>query len=116
MEVDGESPRASLVQGALARGGRELAPVIQAAAEGASWNAAFRQAGLDPEALATQELPVGASLPWRAVDLGFGAGYLERELEVTRKAGTHPRAGLTPPCRVGQCHRCQVCPRAGGRD
>lgn len=107
IELGGISPREALIEAALARGDRRLAPVILAAAEGASWRAAFRQCGVDPEEYACRALTPGDPLPWRVIDLGIREEALRAEWE---KA--HATTGdnlLTPPCRVGVCHRCGVC-------
>lgn len=110
LQISGESPREAVIQAALSRGDRRLAPVILAVAHGANWNAAFRECGIAPADYAPQELPTDAPLPWSTIDLGFEPGFLASELAATRAAAEHSRGGLTAPCRVGPCHRCGVCP------
>lgn len=110
LQISGESPREAVIQAALSRGDRRLAPVILAVAHGANWNAAFRECGIAPADYAHQELPTDAPLPWSTIDLGFEPGFLASELAATRAAAEHSRGGLTAPCRVGPCHRCGVCP------
>ncbi|HOF87466.1 MAG TPA: radical SAM protein, partial [Armatimonadota bacterium] len=62
-----ESPRWSFWQGVLARGGRALAPALARLEPGdtpARWDAAFREAGLDPAPYALAALPADAPLLW----------------------------------------------------
>jgi hypothetical protein len=62
-----ESPRWSFWQGVLARGGRELAPVLATLdprAKPAQWEHAFRDAGFDAALLALQEIASDAPVPW----------------------------------------------------
>lgn len=63
-----ESARWAYWQAVLARGGRELAPVLATIADGpdtpGAWNAAFRESGLSSDAYAVQAIPSDAILPW----------------------------------------------------
>jgi radical SAM superfamily enzyme YgiQ (UPF0313 family) len=61
-----ESPRLAYWQGVLARGGREQAAALDRIglnAKPAVWDAAFRDAGLAPDAI-LRDLPSDAPLPW----------------------------------------------------
>lgn len=109
IDVAGESAREAIIQAALSRGDRRLAPAILSAARGASWKAAFREHGLDAEEYACREIPPDALLPWDMVDLGMKRSLLRYEWESTRHAHERARGGLTAPCRVGLCRRCGVC-------
>ena len=112
LSLGGESAREAVIQGALSRGDRRLAPVLLAAARGKSWNAAFRGAGMDPAEIACREIEPGAPLPWDHLHLGAGAECLKREWSIAQAAATHPRGGLTPACRPGACRRCEACSNA----
>lgn len=112
LSLGGESPREAIIQGALSRGDRRLAPVLLSVAGGQSWNAAFREAGIDPAAFACHEIEPGAPLPWDHLHLGAGAECLKREWSIAQSAATHPRGGLTPACQPGACRRCEACSNA----
>jgi len=68
MDVTHESARWAYWQGVLARGDRAQAAALARIADGpdtpAAWDAAFRDAGLDPDRYALAALPPDAPLPW----------------------------------------------------
>ena len=114
----------SLLEGAFARGGREMAQVLHRAwrlgARFDSWREHFR-AGLWDQAFADcgksveeycRDLPLDSALPWDHVDSGVTKEFLRCEYD--RAMGVE----LTPDCREG-CLACglqDVCPQvAGGR-
>jgi radical SAM family uncharacterized protein/radical SAM-linked protein len=94
----------SWIEGVLARGDRAVGDALEGAyLRGArfdsweerldldAWNAAFAQAGVDPERyLGT--IPTSARLPWDHIDVGLETGFLAREY---RKA---LKNRLSPPC------------------
>lgn len=73
-DISFESPRWSLIQGALARGDRRLGGVMIAALEGGesfrAWKEAFRAAGLTAEEFACRSRPPEEALPWREAVAG----------------------------------------------
>ena len=94
----------SWLEGALARGDRRVARVIERAFRGGArfdswdekldlglWTDAFNEAGVDP-AWFLGTIPVHAALPWSHIDVGLEQGFLAREY---RKA---LRNRLSPPC------------------
>jgi radical SAM family uncharacterized protein len=106
----------SLLEGAIARGGREMADVIEAAwRNGAAfsawtdefsqrtWADAFVETGLPmPDGSAPTDRP-GEPLPWSHVDTGVTDAFLLRERD-------HALTGtLTPDCAAGPCSACGVC-------
>jgi len=108
----------SIVEGALARGGREIGPALAHAAdlgcrldawdeafEFSRWREAFASAGLDIEAYACRRLPHDEHLAWAHISPGVTAAFLRRE---------HDRALdqlATPDCRFSACHGCGLsCP------
>jgi radical SAM family uncharacterized protein len=110
----------SFLEGALARGGRELSPVIERVwREGgafdawterfsfARWMDAFAAEGLDAAALATTPRDPDAPLPWDHISAGVGRAYLLSEREAALAART------TPDCSFDGCTGCGVCPDLG---
>ncbi|MDO8964565.1 MAG: B12-binding domain-containing radical SAM protein, partial [Coriobacteriia bacterium] len=110
----------SFLEGGLARGGREMARVIErvwrtggtfdAWTEEFSlrrWLDAFEAEGLDPVALATHPRDPEAALPWDHISAGISRRYLVEE----RRRGM---AGeVTPDCSFTGCTACGVCTDLG---
>lgn len=107
---------ASYVEAALARGGEEMAAVIEGAwrrgarfdswtehRRPAAWAAAFREAGLSAERLATTSLPVAGDLPWDRIAGAVTREFLRREWELAAAGQT------SADCRWGGCTDCGVC-------
>jgi radical SAM family uncharacterized protein len=110
----------SVLEGALARGGRELSRVIERVwrAGGAfdawtehfsfsRWMDAFAAEGLDAVAMATEPRDPGAPLPWDHISAGVDSAYLLSEREAALSART------TPDCSLDGCTGCGVCPDLG---
>lgn len=110
----------SLLEAALARGGREVADVIeQAWRSGARfdawtehfslplWEAAFAACGLDLRLAATRGFGRDDRLPWSHISAGVSSAYLWKEYE-RALAGT-----LTPDCTFDACTACGVCGDSG---
>lgn len=106
----------SYLEAALARGGEELADVIEGAWQrGArmdswteefvqeAWDEAFAEAGLSAESLATATIGRDAALPWDVV-----GGVADREFLV-REWDKAAREETTPDCRWDECAECGVC-------
>jgi radical SAM family uncharacterized protein len=120
VELHWHDPEVSFVEGALARGGRDLAPVIEAAWRSgggfdawterfdlARWLAAFDAAGVDPVALASGARRVGSPTPWSHISSGVSESYLALERE---RAFAGQR---TPDCTFEGCTDCGACPLLG---
>ncbi len=114
-------PDMSFLEGVFSRGGRELAPIVEAAyREGALfcswvdrfdlslWSKVFAEAGLDPAGWLAAREP-GAPLPWDHLSCGVTDGYLRRERD-RAMAGR-----ITGDCRFGECTGCGVCNHEGRR-
>jgi radical SAM family uncharacterized protein len=110
----------SFLEGALARGGRDLSRVIERVwREGgafdawterfsfARWMDAFTVEGLDASALATAARDTSAPLPWDHISAGVTREYLLSEREAAM-AGS-----VTPDCSFDGCTGCGVCPDLG---
>jgi radical SAM family uncharacterized protein len=112
--------RRSLLEGVLARGGRDLGPVILSAYRAgcvldawdeqfdfARWEAAFAGHGRSLQAEASRDWDEGAPLPWRHIDCGVSEAFLRREARLARESR------VTPDCREGKCVACGVRAIAG---
>lgn len=105
IEVLIESPKEAYIQGILARGDRRLAqPLVHCLEKGnlKALKKGLEQAGLNEDFYLYRSREFGECLPWHVLDMGLNPGYLEQELEKSR------RLQATEPCREG-CHRCGVC-------
>jgi radical SAM family uncharacterized protein len=120
VDLHWHDPEVSFVEGALARGGRELAPVIEAAWRTGggfdawterfrlgTWLEAFAAAGIDPVALASSPREVGGALPWSHISSGVGEDYLAAERERALSGES------TPDCSFTGCTDCGACPTLG---
>lgn len=106
----------SFLEGVIARGGRELADVVEQAWRSgarfdawserfdlALWRSAFETSGIDPEAIAGRPYGRGDALPWSHISCGVSERYLwdERERAIS--------ATLTEDCSFGPCTGCDAC-------
>jgi radical SAM superfamily enzyme YgiQ (UPF0313 family) len=109
-------PESSMLEGAISRGGREIADVIEYAwrngARFDAWNEcfnervwleAFEQAGTSLDAEATRELDEFATLPWDHIRSGLSKEFLLDELWQSRAEA------VTGDCRWDGCTECGAC-------
>lgn len=97
----GEAPKWARVQGLLSRGGREVAPLLDAARRTGDWRSALRS-----EAAARvldRPRDPAAPLPWEVVGGLPGRKHLLAERKASLR-GAPPR-----PCRPGLRGECRVC-------
>ena len=117
VELSWHDAETSFLEAALARGGRAIADVIEAAWRSGArfdawtehfslprWRSAFETAGIDAEAAANTPFAEDAPLPWSHIDSGLAAAFLRAERRRARCAET------TPDCTFGDCTGCGVCP------
>jgi len=103
----------SILEAALSRGDRRLAPVVERAwNQGCTfdawterfrydrWLAAFEAEGLDPAFYAARERPVYETLPWAHLDSGVSPAFLREEYRRVLDSAT------TADCRGRDCVRC----------
>jgi len=120
VELHWHDSEVSFLEGALARGGRELAPVIERAWRSGGgfdawtehfslrrWLDAFAEVGIDPVALASSSREITDPLPWDHIVSGVDKRYLARERERALSGD------VTPDCSFGDCTACGVCPSLG---
>jgi radical SAM family uncharacterized protein len=106
----------SFLEGVMARGGRELADVIETAWRAGArfdawsesfrlqiWLAALAENGIDPSALTNRVRPTDETLPWDHLSAGVDRGYLLAEREQAFQAA------VTPDCSFSGCTGCDVC-------
>ncbi len=129
VKLDFHEADQTVLEGVLARGGRQLADVIerayksgcvgdrwQAEVDPARWREAFSEQGLDLEAVAGRSLSIDEWLPWDHIDCGVDREFLRRELERSTEGK------VTPDCREGPCLHCGMqrlvsrCPEVAGDD
>lgn len=110
----------SFLEGGLARGGRELARVIERVWRSGGtfdawteefslprWLDAFAAEGIDPVALASSPRDPAAPLPWDHISSGVSRAYLVKERARAFAGET------TPDCSFENCTACGVCPGLG---
>jgi radical SAM family uncharacterized protein len=120
VELHWHDAEASLVEGALARGGRDLSRVIERVWRSgggfdawtevfslARWTEAFEAEGIDPEALAGTPRTLDEPLFWDHISSGVSKEYLA--LERARAF----EGVVTPDCSFGECTACGACPLLG---
>ncbi|HLQ33173.1 MAG TPA: TIGR03960 family B12-binding radical SAM protein [Chloroflexota bacterium] len=111
-------PEESLIEGALARGDRRLAGVIERAWEMGCrfdawgdqfkfglWRQAFEDRGLDPRFYANRQRGYLEILPWAHIDYGVTDAFLLDEWHHAL------RAGFTEDCKTDGCSLCNACER-----
>ncbi len=120
IDFNWHDPKTSLIEGAFARGGRELLPVVIAAwRKGCrfdawhecfsmeKWTQAASECGIDLQEKASREFEIGAALPWGHISAGVSESYLRKELERAKEGKT------TPDCTFEHCTGCGVCQDLG---
>ncbi len=115
VELALRDPRVSVLEGVLARGGRDVWPVVLDAWKSGCrfdswrdhlrfdlWEEALERAGMSIDALLSGSDPA-APLPWDAFTVKVSKSYLLREKERAM------RAEPTADCRGGTCGGCGAC-------
>lgn len=120
VELSWHDAKTSFLEGLIARGGREVADVIEAAwRRGARfdawteqfsferWLEAIAETGVDPYQIAGRQRSTDEPLPWEHISAGLSKRYLVRERE-RALAGS-----VTPDCSFVGCTGCDVCDELG---
>lgn len=106
VEVKGEAPAWSAIQGVLARGDRRLAEVLKAMAAQptlASWRRAMDEAGLEEAFYLERVRPPDETLAWTTVSTGVVDRYLHSMAEQALRGVAGTGCGSQP------CRKCGVC-------
>jgi radical SAM family uncharacterized protein len=120
VDLSYHDPQVSFLEGVLARGGREVADVVEAAWRSGArfdawteefdprkWEAAFFTTGVDGSAIANRERTVDETLPWAHISAGVTSAYLRSERDRARAAAP------TVDCTFDGCTGCGVCGAPG---
>lgn len=116
VDLSYHDPNVSFLEGVLARGGRDVADVIEAAWRGGAkfdawteefdprkWDAALAETGIDGTTIANRDRALDEVLPWQHISAGVTNAYLKIERERARSATP------TPDCTFDGCTGCGVC-------
>jgi hypothetical protein len=116
IDLSWHDAQVSLLEGMIARGGREVADVIeQAWMAGARfdawserfdldlWKSAFESTGVDGATIAERSYDREEPLPWAHISSGVSERYLWLEHERALAGRT------TEDCSLGRCTGCDVC-------
>lgn len=95
--------RTSLLEAVIARGGADLADLLESAhAHGcrldawsecfdmSKWMSAFGAVGIDPEAYAGRQFELDDPLPWDMIDIGVTSGFMKQEYARAMEAAFSP--------------------------
>ena len=106
----------SVLEAALARGGRESSAVIERAwrlcarfdawreqFSAEIWKQAYKESGLDVDVIAQRTFDISEVLPWSHISCGVSAEYLWSEWERSKQEV------LTLDCTVERCTGCKAC-------
>jgi len=116
VELHWHDSEISFLEGVMARGGREVADVVEAAWRNGAvfeawteqfrlsrWHEAFALTGVDPAAIANRVRSEDEPLPWDHISAGVSRRYLARERSRALAEQT------TPDCSFVGCTGCDVC-------
>jgi radical SAM family uncharacterized protein/radical SAM-linked protein len=111
-----QNPKASRLEGLWARGDRRLSRLLLAAYQRGCkfdgwsdqfrydlWEAAFVEAGVDPDFYTIRQRDLCEPLPWDHIDTQVTKTFLAAEWESALKGA------YTADCRVHDCNQCGVC-------
>lgn len=106
----------SVLEAALARGGRESSAVIERAWRAGArfdawseqfsaelWKQAYKDSGMDVDEIAQRTFDIAEVLPWSHISCGVSAEYLWSEWERSKQEV------LTPDCTFERCTGCKAC-------
>ncbi len=110
----------SFLEGVMARGGREVADVVETAWRAGArfdawsecfrlqtWLDAFAENGVDPAQIASRVRSEDEALPWDHLSAGVDRRYLAAERACALQAS------VTPDCSFAACTGCEVCDSLG---
>lgn len=102
MRFSGENPGQARAQAFFSRGGEDIFPCVESAAEHGMAEAMRSHAGLVDAVLETS-FPKDYVFPWDRLDIGVSKAFLWSEWTKYR------HAVMTPPCPASGCGDCRLC-------
>ncbi len=105
LRVNVESPRRAYIQAMISRGDRRMAEILLRAVENrGNWPKTLKDSQFNPDFFVSRERHIDELFPWDFIDHGIKKSFLRHEYNLAEKNRT------SPPCRVGSCSLCGVCP------
>jgi radical SAM superfamily enzyme YgiQ (UPF0313 family) len=102
MQINSESFRMARINALLSRGDRQIADILEAAAE-MGWSRALKEVKDYCEAQIHTERHKDEFFPWDIVDTGIKRPFLWKEYDRSRVEK------ITPDCPMIDCNRCGIC-------
>ena len=104
VKVHADVPRWAYVQALLARGDRNLAPLVEIVSQkGGNWTQAIKAVNVNPEFYVYRQRDRDELFPWDFIDHGVSKDYLWSEYQAALAGES------TPPCDPDNCVACGVC-------
>jgi len=104
VRVHADVPRWAYLQALLARGDRNLAPLLdKVSKKSGNWTQAIKTVNVNPEFYVYRERQQEELFPWDFIDHGVQKDYLWHEYQQALVGAT------TEPCEPEVCERCGVC-------
>jgi radical SAM superfamily enzyme YgiQ (UPF0313 family) len=105
INVGVDVPKWAYVQALLSLGDRRAGRLLLASHRfGGDWKRAFKENEVNPDFFVTRPKGLEEVLPWDMLDHGIKKEHLIEEYKLALEEKE------SPPCRVGRCSRCGVCP------
>ncbi len=102
MQINSESFRMARINALLSRGDRQIADILEEAAE-KGWSRALKEAKDYCEAQIHTERQKDEFFPWDIVDTGIKRPFLRKEYDRAKAEK------ITPDCPMIDCNRCGIC-------
>jgi radical SAM family uncharacterized protein len=105
LRINVESPRRAYIQAMISRGDRRMAEILLKVLENrGNWPKTLKESQFNPDFFVYRERHNKELFPWDFIDHGIKKSFLRNEYNLAGKNRT------SPPCRVGSCSLCGVCP------
>lgn len=98
-------PKWAYIQSLLSMGDRRVGQMLLATHRNkGDWRKTFRSSDLNPDFFVYRAKDLDERLPWDFIDHGIQKSFLQEEYHLALASIE------SPPCAVGSCRRCGVCP------